>query len=220
MEDDFKSTLEIKEQSYYETIKSELNFYINKWKLSNLELIDDGRESCVLKCFSDDYGDVILKKRKTIKVIEDEYNTLIHYDGKRFCKAYDADKNSGVLLEEQIKPGAELMKVASLDQRLTIFCSLHKGLHIAPSTIEKYPTYLDWVSNASSYMETRKDHYELALHMKKAEEICRELYRLYPTKMLLHGDLHHYNILLNQHNGYIIIDPKGVIGDPIFDIPR
>lgn len=39
-------------------------------------------------------------------------------------------------------------------------------------------------------------------------------------KLLLHGDLHHDNILLGENNQYRIIDPKGVIGDPIFDIPR
>jgi streptomycin 6-kinase len=43
---------------------------------------------------------------------------------------------------------------------------------------------------------------------------------LYPRKLLLHGDLHHYNILQNNQNGYTLIDPKGVVGDPIFDIPR
>lgn len=38
--------------------------------------------------------------------------------------------------------------------------------------------------------------------------------------MLLHGDFHHDNILLGNDGEYIIIDPKGVIGDPVFDIAR
>lgn len=38
--------------------------------------------------------------------------------------------------------------------------------------------------------------------------------------MLLHGDFHHDNILLSNNGDYVIIDPKGVIGDPVFDIPR
>jgi streptomycin 6-kinase len=207
-------------QSFYESIKSELDIYVDKWKLRNLEIIDDGRESCVLKCFSEIYGDAILKKRTTSKIIEDEYNTLVEYNGKRFCKAYDADSKNGILLEEQIKPGIELKEIASLDERLTVFCNLHKGLHITPKSIENYPTYLDWVSNATSYMESQKDYNTLYLHMKKAEEICKELFELYPTKMLLHGDLHHHNILFNHSGNFKIIDPKGVIGDPIFDIPR
>ena len=38
--------------------------------------------------------------------------------------------------------------------------------------------------------------------------------------MLLHGDLHHENIVLDQNRGYILIDPKGVVGDPVFELSR
>ena len=38
--------------------------------------------------------------------------------------------------------------------------------------------------------------------------------------LLLHGDLHHENILKNENGGYTVIDPKGVIGDPVFDLSR
>ena len=56
--------------------------------------------------------------------------------------------------------------------------------------------------------------------MKKAKEICLAVSNKYTQKVLLHGDLHHDNILLNSTGGYTIIDPKGVIGDPVFDVPR
>ena len=36
--------------------------------------------------------------------------------------------------------------------------------------------------------------------------------------MLLHGDLHYGNILSSDRAGYLLIDPKGVIGEPAFDI--
>lgn len=56
--------------------------------------------------------------------------------------------------------------------------------------------------------------------MRKAEEICGTLCQKYSGEMLLHGDLHHDNILLGENNSYCIIDPKGVVGDAVFDIPR
>lgn len=206
--------------SYYNRIKSKLNIYARKWALSHLEVIDDGRESCVLKAISKQYGNVILKKRETVKVIEDEFNTLVEYNGRNFCKVYEAKLENGILLEEQIQPGTELIKETSLDQRLAVFCSIYKNLHIEPINQYQYSTYYDWVDKISRYMETREDHKVLCMHMKKAEMICKELMTLYPRKMLLHGDLHHHNILQNNHNGYTLIDPKGVIGDPIFDLPR
>src|SRR5690606_4449317 len=33
----------------------------------------------------------------------------------------------------------------------------------------------------------------------------------------LHGDLHHENILLGDR-GWLAIDPKGLVGDPVFDV--
>jgi streptomycin 6-kinase len=208
------------ESSYYNSVKSEIDTYIKKWILTHIELIANGRESCVLKAHSEQYGNVIIKKRKVVKVIEDEFNTLSEYNGRYFCKIYGVDLANGVLIEEQVQPGTELSNELSLDKRLEVFASIHKGLHIKASKQYKYPTYYDWVSNATRYIETREDHKELCMHMQKAEDICKELITIYPRKLLLHGDLHHYNILRNNQNGYTLIDPKGVIGDSIFDIPR
>jgi streptomycin 6-kinase len=36
--------------------------------------------------------------------------------------------------------------------------------------------------------------------------------------MLLHGDLHNDNILSYGDNRWIAIDPKGVIGDPVYEV--
>lgn len=69
-------------------------------------------------------------------------------------------------------------------------------------------------------MSKREDCEELYLHMKKAKEICLAVSSSYPLKMLLHGDFHHDNILLSENETYVIIDPKGIIGDPVFDVPR
>jgi streptomycin 6-kinase len=48
------------------------------------------------------------------------------------------------------------------------------------------------------------------------KEICKTYSRIF----LLHGDLHHENILKNENGSYTVIDPKGVIGDPVFDLSR
>ena len=38
-------------------------------------------------------------------------------------------------------------------------------------------------------------------------------------QVLLHGDLHYANILFSDTQGWLAIDPKGVIGEPEYDIP-
>ena len=37
-------------------------------------------------------------------------------------------------------------------------------------------------------------------------------------RRLLHGDLHHYNVLFDSTRGWLAIDPKGVVGEVEFEI--
>jgi streptomycin 6-kinase len=79
---------------------------------------------------------------------------------------------------------------------------------------------MGWVSRIAAFMREKKEFSALSSHMTAAEQMCRELCEKYSNEMLLHGDLHHDNILLGNDNQYYIIDPKGVVGDRVFDIPR
>jgi streptomycin 6-kinase len=36
--------------------------------------------------------------------------------------------------------------------------------------------------------------------------------------MLLHGDLQHYNVLLDSNRGWVAIDPKGVVGEMEYEV--
>ena len=38
------------------------------------------------------------------------------------------------------------------------------------------------------------------------------------TPVLLHGDLHHWNILSAERHPWIAIDPKGVVGEPAYEV--
>lgn len=190
------------------------------WELSGLRFIPSYSANCVFSCHSGVFGESILKISNYLKEVTTEYNALREYNGRRFCEAFDADTDNGIIIEERILPGITLRDEKALDKRLESFCSLYNGLHIESAKPEIYPTYMQWVSRITDYMSGRHDRRELYLHMKKAEDICISLWRQYSKRLLLHGDFHHDNILLGSGLKYIIIDPKGVIGDPIFDVPR
>jgi len=81
---------------------------------------------------------------------------------------------------------------------------------------------MELVSHSAEYMRSNANYPQLTENMNAAEHICRGLISKYNKNMLLHGDLHHENILLDCRTGqnqYKIIDPIGVIGSPVFDIP-
>jgi len=207
--------------NYYEKVLRDIELYAEKWSLSSFQFLPSYSANIVFTCFSEGFGSVVLKIGKpNSREISTEFNTLHEYDGRRFCRVFDADIENGVILEEFIKPGIPLRDESSLDKRLSVFSSLYKDLHKTPTKAEIYPTYTEWVNKITAYMSRRQDCNELYLYMKNAEDICHSLSKTNAQKMLLHGDFHHDNILLGPEGEYKIIDPKGVVGDPIFDVPR
>jgi len=204
---------------FFDKVLVNLEKYAALWHLSNFEQIDYYSVNCLFTCVSARYGNCILKISPHLKETMTEYHMLKDLDGNGLCKVHEADTTNGVLLIERIAPGIQLRDEPDLDTRLDVFCRLFHKLHKPPTDKTKYPTYMDWVSRITAYMQTRTDFKELSEKMTKAAEICHYLWKKYAGEMLLHGDLHHDNILLGE-DGYCIIDPKGVIGDAVFDIPR
>ena len=50
----------------------------------------------------------------------------------------------------------------------------------------------------------------------QAQQVFKDLLASSPEPVVLHGDLHHGN-LLRGHDGWVAIDPHGVTGDPAYD---
>ncbi|HTG94026.1 MAG TPA: aminoglycoside phosphotransferase family protein, partial [Pyrinomonadaceae bacterium] len=54
--------------------------------------------------------------------------------------------------------------------------------------------------------------------VREAESVYRNLALSQRQTMLLHGDLHHYNVLFDSTRGWISIDPKGVVGELEYEL--
>jgi streptomycin 6-kinase len=54
--------------------------------------------------------------------------------------------------------------------------------------------------------------------VEEAETRFRELLSSAEASVLLHGDLHHFNILAGRRSPWLAIDPKGVSGEPAFEV--
>lgn len=132
-------------------------------------------------------------------------------------KAYAFDEEKGLLLEERIFPGTTLREEDCVEKRLKCLSNVFHAIHM-PAEAGK--TYLDWLTEAVESCERNRFPGELLRMAGKARGICGELFRKYPERMLLHGDLHHDNLLKRADGSYAVIDPKGVIGPEILDLPR
>ncbi len=54
-------------------------------------------------------------------------------------------------------------------------------------------------------------------YLQKARKLREQLLQTSELDVLLHGDLHHDNILQNGDD-WLVIDPKGVIGQPAYEV--
>ena len=191
-----------------------------KWMLTDLSAIYKQSNRAVFSAKSSNYGDVILKLNSDTKELSSEYEMLEAMNGVCCCKVYEYDAVNGMLLEEKILPGMMLRDETDVNLRIINFVTVFQKIHREATTSSSFDTYLDWLERTCRKLQYIPNEAMLGQKMMLAREIGQELFKKYPERVLLHGDLHHDNMLLANNGDYVIIDPKGVIGPAIFDIPR
>lgn len=219
----FEQEKNIKEHfgdAFFHQLPQRLQVACNQWQLTNLQLLESYSASCVLRGNSPQWGEILLKVSPDPASSQPEAGFLSQYREGPVCSLYGHRPTEGLLLLEYIAPGESLRKEPSLDRRLQVFFSLFEALHQPPKNPEKYDSYSAWVNRITGVMADQYPEHPLTLPMRKGQQICHALFEKYPQRVLLHGDFHHDNMLTNRRGGYTIIDPKGVLGPPLFDIPR
>ncbi|MCF6764778.1 phosphotransferase [Thiotrichales bacterium 19S3-7] len=198
-------------QRWLDLLPSQVQIIKNQYHLSNLQPVKNLSYNYILKGFQADKK-IILKIAIDKEALEKEANALEAFQGVGVPKLYVREKN--FLILEQVLPGSTLKDYFPSKEfnSIEIFCTVLKNLHRINlpkkhgfQSIEKWLVALD------------HDYDIPMMYLAKARALYRELLRTQPTQILLHGDLHHENIL-KHHNQWIAIDPKGVIGDPAFDV--
>lgn len=187
------------------------------WGLSHCEEIYRHPSKAVFSAVSERFGAVILKIDENRKQLRSEYQMLARLSGRHSCKVYDYDETAGFLLEERIVPGTVLRREPSLEKRVRIFSRIFREIHMPAQEGE---TYLDWLDGIYDYCAQNQVPEELLNLAALARGVCVEMFRKYPDRAILHGDLHHDNLLEGADGNYAMIDPKGVVGPAIFDLPR
>ena len=197
--------------------------YKDQWELSEITFQQSlSINSLIFYAFSKRYGKVILKILINNEFDEDrkEIMALIQFQGENFCKLYEYSLEDKVYIMERIIPADTLYESACREERIKIVGSIFKGLHKPDLPDSIFPTYTEWFDAGKEGTKKRTDCEELYQYLDSAEQMLADICKMYSRNLLLHGDLHHENILKNEKGGYTVIDPKGVIGDPVFDLSR
>lgn len=123
-------------------------------------------------------------------------------------------EGDGFLLLEQAMPGISLRScfLSRKIDEIAIVCKVMKRLH--QSSLPKnhnFPHISEWLCALYNDWDIPREY------LQKARNLCDHLLKTRPLDVLLHGDLHHDNILKNGDD-WVIIDPKGVVGEPLYDV--
>jgi streptomycin 6-kinase len=152
--------------------------------------------------------------------IEDERKSpevLAHYAGHGSVRAIAHDE--GAVLLERAMPGtplSALVRDGRDDEATGILCEVARKLHAKPSPAGT-PRLADWADAFARYRRRQPHALLPSALLSEAEREFFELCRSQGPSVLLHGDLHHDNILFDEARGWLAIDPKGVAGEREFE---
>lgn len=151
-----------------------------------------------------------------------EMEALRLYGGKGAVCFLDADRELGAILMQRVQPGTMLWQLGDNGQETRIAASVMRELSVPVPSIHNLPSFSQWVERAFRLTRTVWDPQELMPRdlVDRAEQAFKEIERGKSKDVMLHGDLHHENILFDEQGGWIAIDPKGVIGAPCLEVGR
>ena len=121
----------------------------------------------------------------------------------------------GVVLLEELRPGTSLVAtvLAGEDDRATrILAGVVRSLHEAPCDGVETPIVSEWGEAFDGYLDGGDTRIDRAL-VARARDRYRGLCETQGEERLLHGDLQHSNLLLDEDRGWTAVDPKGVRGE-------
>jgi streptomycin 6-kinase len=156
---------------------------------------------------------------KVVRVPGDEWNSgeILHAFGG--CGAVRVlERSGGAMLLEQVKPGTPLVRIAvDDDERATAILAEVIGSLSPAERSTIVPTIEEWGHAFERYVSSGDHRIPPAL-LGLAQRVFSELCASQSATQLLHGDLHHYNVLLDSERGWLAIDPKGVVGEPAYEV--
>ncbi len=170
-----------------------------------------------------DGTEAVLKVGVPNRELRTEIAALRLYDGRNSVRLLEAHAEQGALLLERLRPGTTLTTLAgdTHDTEATaIAASVMRGLWRPEPAEHEFPSVGDW---GKGFLRLREYFGGgtgplPAVLVEAAETLFAELLASSSAPVVLHGDLHHDNILAAERQEWLAIDPKGVIGEPAYEV--
>lgn len=162
----------------------------------------------------------VLKLGPPCRELACEAAALAHYDGRGAARLFAADAARGALLLERLLPGEPLLHERDDARATAVFADVARALHRAPPAEHAFPSVSDWgkgFGRLRARFGGATGPFPAPL-VERAERLFEELLASSAPPVLLHGDLHHENVLSATRAPWLAIDPKGVVGEPAYEV--
>jgi len=150
-----------------------------------------------------------------------EAATLECFDGHGAVRLLAHDPGLGALLLERAVPGSmarELVPrndIEATDAAIGVLRRLHSAAWPADGLPELHTERQAFVDHLAAYPGDDPLPRDLVVAgLRTFDDLCASATR----RVVLHGDLHHDNILRSDREGWLAIDPHGWVGDPGFEV--
>ena len=157
---------------------------------------------------------------KVVKQQGDEWRCgeiAAKFGGRGVVEVYE--HMAGAALFERLDPGEPLaaLTLNGRDDEATDIIAMLLG-RMAPQDPPEWCPRVEQSGGAFVRAAAAGDERLPAALLDPAQRIYADLCATQRVPALLHGDLHHYNILSDRARGWCAIDPKGVVGELEFEI--
>ena len=162
--------------------------------------------------------EVILKMGVPNPELTSEMTALKLFSGDGACQLLEHDEKRGLLLLERLKPGKMLAELEDDEERTIIAAEVMSKLWRKVPSDNKFIKLSDWFTG----LKKIRPHFDGGTGpfpkklLERVESFLPELFADTDVK-LMHGDFHHFNILSSER-GWLVIDPKGVIGPVGYEV--
>lgn len=166
-----------------------------------------------------DSSPAVLKVGYPCRELMTEIAALRILDGRGIARLLEVDPEAGALLLERLEPGNALDPLPDDGAATAIAADVMRRLWRPAPAEHSFPTTADW---ARGFERLRSEFaggtgpFPAPL-VEEAEALFAELLASAAEPALLHGDLHHGNILAAGPGSWRAIDPKGLVGEPAYE---
>ncbi len=141
------------------------------------------------------------------------------FNGEGACRLIDCDEERYWMLLERLKPGVMLLTLEDDEEATHIAAEVMQKIWRPVPKDDVFIRLSAWFNGLKKLRSTFNGGtgpFDENL-VERVERSVMDLLAENHKPVLMHGDFHHYNILSSER-GWLVIDPKGVIGPACYEV--